>query len=396
MSTRRSRRALAGLAGAALALTVLPATAVQAATGSPAVPAPHLAPHRASHSAPLSATERIQDELARDTAVSLADSRWSAQLRAAALGSAAVDLHALSDRSTAPAGRRLEAAVADADQELAEAKGLDAGSGSLLRLRLADPSMRTALAKGVKPLVAAAVSDDNRNSVTAWDGAGRAHVLAADKLPALPVYLIDIDTSKALTAGLDVLDRELAKLGVGTAAGSQKPTAPTGAAASTDGVWTTRITSIGLADDMEPWIKGGAEIYALVTGWGQDGVARVDTVQMPYLDDDGRTYYPNQVLVNWFSYKYNLADVVLMEDDGDTNYKELARAIAAALLTLTDQGVYAPLVDAVLAAIPDSWYTDDPDYVDSWYTLSRQDQGRRTGASGNGWMTVEPYWVEQF
>ncbi|MFE7774646.1 DUF3103 family protein [Streptomyces sp. NPDC057445] len=385
MSTRRSRQALAGLAGVALALTALPATAVQAADRAPS----------GSGSAPVSATEKIQDRLARDTAASLGDARWSAQLRTAALGSAAVDLLALSDRSGAPAGRRLEAAAAEANRDLAAAKGLGAGSGSLLRVGLADPSMRTALAKGVKPLVAAAVSDDRRNSVTAYDGAGRTYRLSADKVPDRPVYLIDVDTSKALAAGLDVLDRELAKLGVG-AAGSPKAAGPRRSSASTGGMWTTKITSIRLNDDQEPWIKGGAEIYALVTGWGQDGVARVDTVQMPYLDDDGRTYYPNQVLVNWFNYKYNLADVVLMEDDGDTNYKELARAIAAILLTVTDQGAYTPLVDAVLAAIPDSWYTDDPDYVDSWYTLSRQEQGSRTGAAANGWMTVEPYWVQQF
>ncbi|AGS73599.1 hypothetical protein B446_33995 [Streptomyces collinus Tu 365] len=33
---------------------------------------------------------------------------------------------------------------------------------------------------------------------------------------------------------------------------------------------------------------------------------------MPYLDYDGTVYYPNQILVNWSHYKYNLADVVMM------------------------------------------------------------------------------------
>ncbi|MFI1394869.1 DUF3103 family protein [Streptomyces sp. NPDC020681] len=370
MSVRRSHRALAGLAGAVLALAALPVTTA------------HSTPQRTSTS--LSSTEKIQDRLARQTAASLGDTRWSAQLRSASLGTAAVDLLRLSERSTARAGLRMETAAAEANKDLVAAKGLPAGTGSLLRIKLADPSMRAALAKGARPLVAAAASDDDRKTVTAYDSAGRAHELDARRTPDRPVYLIDVDASKALAAGLGVLGDELAKAGVGNAA------------TAADGVWTTKITSIGVADDMEPWFKGGAETYAIVTGWGQNGVPQVDTVQLPYLDDDGTTYSPNQVLVKWFNYKYNLADVVLMEDDGDTNYKELARAIAAALLTLTDQGVYAPLVDAVLAAIPDSWYTDDPDYVDSWYSLSRQEQGRRTGASGNGWMTVEPYFVEQF
>jgi hypothetical protein len=117
---------------------------------------------------------------------------------------------------------------------------------------------------------------------------------------------------------------------------------------------------------------------------------------MPYLDNDKTTYYPNQILVNWSSYKYNLADVVMMEDDGDTNYAALAKAIADALLTITDQGAYIPLVNAILDAIPSSWYTNDPDYVDSWYTLAQSSSGRLNGARGNGWMSVTPYWVQQF
>ncbi|WP_405602248.1 DUF3103 domain-containing protein [Streptomyces sp. NBC_01410] len=387
MSTRITHRALAGLACAALALVALPVTTAQASAASSAA-----AP---SSSTSISTAEKIQDTLARKTAASLGDAPWSAHLRTASLRSTTVDLLELSRRADAPAARRMESAVAEANKDLAAAKGLGAGTGSLLRIRLADPSMRAGLAKGVKPLVAAAAQDDDRASVTAYDGAGHPHKLDANRTPDRPVYLIDIDTSKALAAGLDILDRELAKAGLALPA-LQKPIAQATSGAAASGVWTTKITSIGVADDQEPWFKGGAETYAIVTGWGQDGVPRVDTVQMPYLDDDGKTYYPNQVLVKWFNYKYNLADVVLMEDDGDTNYKALAQAIATALLTVTDLGVYAPLVDAVLAAIPDSWYTDDPDYVDSWYSLSRQDQGRRNGASGNGWMTVEPYFVEQF
>ncbi|MEV4131715.1 DUF3103 family protein [Dactylosporangium sp. NPDC049742] len=52
------------------------------------------------------------------------------------------------------------------------------------------------------------------------------------------------------------------------------------------------------------------------------------------------------------------------------------------------------IVDAILAALPSSWYTDDPDYVDSWYTLSTASSGHLTGAAGNGWMGVTPYFVQ--
>ncbi len=194
------------------------------------------------------------------------------------------------------------------------------------------------------------------------------------------MYVVDLDGSRALAAGLDVLHEELARRGVravrrpgvrryeaGTHLGRRR------------GFWTTRISAVSLSDDEEPWIKGDAEIYTLVTGFGHDGKVRVDPVDMPYLDSDGTVYRPQQILVNWSSYKYDLADAVMMEDDGSTNYRDLAKAIAAILLTVTDQGTYIPLVNAVLDAIPDDWWTDDPDYVDSWYTLARTDNGTRHG-----------------
>ncbi|MFJ8852930.1 DUF3103 family protein [Streptomyces sp. NPDC102437] len=53
------------------------------------------------------------------------------------------------------------------------------------------------------------------------------------------------------------------------------------------------------------------------------------------------------------------------------------------------------MVDALLDAIPANWWTDDPDYVESWYTLAKSSSGRRNGATGNGWMTVSPYHVPE-
>jgi Protein of unknown function (DUF3103) len=42
--------------------------------------------------------------------------------------------------------------------------------------------------------------------------------------------------------------------------------------------------------------------------------------------------------------------------------------------------------------MPNSWWTDDPDYVDSWYTLTTS-SSRFYGAAANGWMDLAPYWV---
>ncbi|MGW5902958.1 DUF3103 family protein [Streptomyces althioticus] len=318
-------------------------------------------------------------------AAALTDPAWRKRVRQAALTSDKVAVTALADGD-------LRTTLAAADRRIAAAKGLAPDVGPLLRLRLGDPSMRGALTAGTQPWVVAATSDDG--PVTAYDSRGRTHTLDARKAPARPVYVVDIDGSRALAAGLDVLHEELALRGVRSADPAPEPERARASAAAA-GFWTTRVTAVSLSDDQEPWIKGDAEIYTLVTGFGHDGKVRVDPVDMPYLDNDGTVYRPQQILVNWSSYKYDLADAVMMEEDGATNYRDLAKAIAAVLLTVTDQGAYVPLVNAVLDAIPDDWWTDDPDYVDSWYTLARTDNGTRHGARGNGWMTLEPYFVQE-
>ncbi|MEU6466554.1 DUF3103 family protein [Streptomyces sp. NPDC046976] len=394
MRPRHTRRHGTLTAAAATLVTFCAAQTLAAAPAAFAAPAPDAAAARAAraHSATASAVTSAQDRAARAIARSLGDASWNTRLRTAALNAHEVPV-------TQRADGALKSQLAAADRQIAQAKGLDAKTGPLLQLRLGDPSMRAALTAGTAPWVAAAVSDDDATTVTAYDSRGRAHRLDARTTPAHPVYVVDVDSSKALAAGMDVLREELVKDGVPSAAPVAVNTAHTAAApkaAATAGYWTTKITAVELSDDEEPWIKGAAEIYTLVSGFGQDGKVRVDPVDMPYLDYDGTVYKPNQILVNWSNYKYNLADAVMMEEDGSTNYRDLAKAIATALLTITDQGTYIPLVNAILDAIPDDWWTDDPDYVDSWYTLAQSNQGTYHGARGNGWMTVEPYFVEQF
>jgi len=158
------------------------------------------------------------------------------------------------------------------------------------------------------------------------------------------------------------------------------------------GYWANKVTAIRLSYDHEPDIKGAAEIFGIAGGFGLDGHVRCDIVTMPYLDRDGVTYYPNQVIVRYGHYKYNFADFVLYEDDGDTNYQALATLLIDALLIIADVGYFIPLANSIIDAMPDSWWTDDPDYTDSWYTLATT-SGRRYGAANNGWMDIQPSWV---
>ncbi|GAA0634340.1 hypothetical protein GCM10009535_07760 [Streptomyces thermocarboxydovorans] len=391
---RQIRAALTVLALSGLTLTTLQGTA--GATAASAA--------TASATAEPSPVASIERSTARALARSLAEPTWHKQVANAALAAEEVDLLPLTARSAAKSARDFRSTLVEAERDIAAAKGLGATDvGSLLQVRLAGkPVSESALTK-TSPLVASAPADDDAGVVIAYDTAGNAHELSARKAPERPVYVIGVDGQEALAAGLEVIDKELAAKGLGTLSAAETtrsaagtagtaPAGSTGSAAST-GFWTTRIKSISVADLKEPWFKGDAELFTLVTGFGTDGKVRVDTVTMPYVDDEDTTYYPGQILVNWSNYKYNLADAVLMEDDGDTNYSSLAKALAAALLTITDQGAYIPLVNAIIDAMPASWWSDDPDYVDSFYTLARETTGSRTGASANARMTVERYYV---
>ncbi|MGI5176861.1 DUF3103 family protein [Dactylosporangium sp. CA-152071] len=349
---------------------LIAATTVLALLGVPpssAVAAP------AAPAEPAGTVQAVTARLAGQLAVSLRDSGQRDRVVAAA-AAGPVDL------ATVRLGASFAASVRAANAAVHAAKGLP-GDVSLLQVRLAHPDMLPALRRGAVPVVAATPTDDAPANLIGYDPAGRTVHIAAAHVPQRPVLLVEVDTAKAMALGIEVVRQRLGGAG-------------TDAVAAATGYWATKVTAIRLSNDQEPWFKGGAEIYSIVGGFGLDGAAKVDIVQMPYLDNDGTTYTPNQLLVHFNGYKYNLADVVMMEDDGDTNYQQLAQAIATALLTIVDGGAYAPLVDAILAALPSSWYTDDPDYVDSWYTLSTASSGRLTGAAGNGWMDVTPYFVQ--
>ncbi len=368
-----SRRAPHTLA--ALALTV--ATAITTIAASPASARPADQPQASPTTSGVSA---ITDQVAQDLAAAMARPAIQKRVVKAAL-TGVVDLANVEPRSTFARG------AATANHAVLTAKGLPASSGSLLQLRLATPGMENSLRRGAAPLVAAAPTDDTSADVIAYRPSGGALALDAARAPHRPVILVEVNTDKALRIGLKLMRETWDSHGLASAT-QDGPTASAG-------YWATRVDAIRLNDDHEPWAKGSAEIFNLVGGFGHDGKVRIDTVQMPYLDNDGTTYYPGQLVVHFFQYKYNLADIVMMEDDGGTNYQQLAVAIATALLTIVDGGAYIPLVTPILNAIPGDWWTDDPDYADSWYTLATWSSGRLYGASGNGWMDVSPYWVPE-
>src|ERR1700712_4102302 len=148
-------------------------------------------------------------------------------------------------------------------------------------------------------------------------------------------------------------------------------------AAAANGRWTTRLDSIRLTDDEEPWISGAAEIYAITSGVIGDNGPELRIVDMPYLDDDGTTYTPHQIVIDWTDYSYQAANIQLFEHDDSTNYQDLVTALITAVGAIGSLAgkpqiqAITEIANRIIAAMPASWFSNDDDYVDTFYTIEK-------------------------
>ncbi|MED5526892.1 MAG: DUF3103 family protein [Pseudomonadota bacterium] len=272
-----------------------------------------------------------------------------------------------------------------AQRELAvQAKrGLTGKVDSLMQVRLAHPSMKAALDKGAAPLVAYVPDGDESqwSAIEAFAADGSSQMLDVHQLPARPVFVVGQDGRKAQSAGLKLVRQALVEAGLSSPVVS----------ADTAPLSTTLVQSIRANDVQEPWLLGNAEVFAVVAGI--DPFAdepQVDIVDMPYLDDEDKTYYPNQVLVYWDRYRWGAADVVFFEQDSDYNFQDLASLLVQVLgQALSAGGVpealpFAQLGQQIIKAMPSNWFSNDDDYLDAFYTLEQnQVYSNYPGASGN-------------
>ena len=282
----------------------------------------------------------------------------------------------------------------------AESKVNTVGKGSLapslVQFRLADASMLNDWQQGELPLFAFEPDGDDKQwaNIEAYDVEGNIHLLDVYELPQRPVIVIGLDKQQAMREGLAVMRDTFA---LSTHAESQLKRAKRQVSAfiaADQPISTTVIKQISVKDDEEPWISGKAEIYAIVTGVNPSRDEPVlDIIEMPYLDYSGTEYYPNQIVIHWERYRWAAADLVLMEHDDGTNYKDLATALLVAaeeiLKAYPDpevQGfaIIAKITNGIISAMPDAWFTNDDDFVDVYYTLQEDETyTNHYGAGGN-------------
>ena len=309
--------------------------------------------------------------------------------------------------------------LTEADQKIRTLKGIEQQADYLLEVRLANDAMTQMWLQGeVAPLIAfePSGSETTWTSVEAFDLDGNLHQLDVNELPNVPVLVVDQNSAIELKAGLEVMRLEMNRLEQPTMVQPYMPELPARAQAiapefsvaadKVEPLHTTVMKRIILEDDHEPWISGKAEIYAIITGVDPSREEPVvDLVEMPYLDYAGKEYLPNQIVVYWSRYRWGAVDMVLMEQDDGTNYKDLAQLLVSAATKALEAfpdldippylSVIASITNQVLEAIPDSLLTNDDDLVDIFYTLQ---QGEayidHPAARVNAVATFEPLIIE--
>jgi len=285
-----------------------------------------------------------------------------------------------------------------ANSALQQLKGLQQNTGSLLQVLFASDKMLSAWQQGERPLFAFAPAGDDTqwSEIEAFDQYGDIHYLSVDQMPTQPVFIVELDQKKVQDAGIAVTR------GILSANKFSKTTvSPKNQLSNEQPLQTSVLKKIRLEDDKEPWLSGGAEIYAIVTGIDPTRDEPIlDIVDLPYLDHDKTDYSPNQVLIHWQRYRWQAVDLLLMEQDDNTNYKtlaikllEISEQVMASIPDLQAQGyaIIPMLTNELLKAMPDEWFTNNDDYVDVFYTLfENKDYQEYKGASSNATITLSP------
>lgn len=156
------------------------------------------------------------------------------------------------------------------------------------------------------------------------------------------------------------------------------------------------INTISFSDVREPWIKGAAEVYAVISYVDKNGKAANEIVELPAIDSAGTTYDARQVVHFWKANRYKTVNISFFEHDSGYDYGQLttmlvASASAVVTSTLQDSNAKTVAVTAVLAEItrkvvdslPKGSTEDNDDFLDSIESIEKYEPGSRNGFSGN-------------
>lgn len=360
--------------------------------------------------------DQAREELARGVATLAADPGFDIALREhlakgkASLSEVLTDLHA-------PASAQAVEHLRDLERQAIELRGLTGALDALIDVRVHGVEENDPM-PAIADFWTGTLSRDpvsGAKQVVAFDTTGAEHRFPAEAMPSQPMLIVESDSDAALRAGVKVMNETMRRNGMQTEkrATRSRGTVSVGSIDAVPGGKAEQLTilkKIWLDNDHEPNTAGDAEIFAIVSGIGPDGKPQIMTKDMPWLDHDKRWYSPGMDLINWSDYSSGYVNVQLFEEDGSTNFKELALRVTEAVgdlslliapeapPTLIITGV-TKIGQEILKAMPSDWFQNKADYVDSYYVIERggdygTDDEPLRGARGQSKMILKPYKVK--
>ena len=282
------------------------------------------------------------------------------------------------------------------DLDVRQAKGLQEFSSGLLGLEVLWPAGRPQVLDWETVLFGVEPQGRKRDvtRVEAYDLHGGLHVLDPRTPPGVLVLMPGTDRREVKRAAIAFLNDGLrrAKLCAG-------PPAPGQPQHPVEPIYCAMLTRIWLADDQEPWWKGGAEVYAFTSGVDptQDRPS-IQLIDLPYLRYDHVAYAPRQLVLFWNQYRFDAANIQFWEQDSGTNYQDILTGVLTAVsaaMAVAGAPAFAwipALANAIIQAMPKDWFKDNDDYLDTFYTIQKgRTYGQWTGAAKNAVISLEPF-----
>lgn len=287
-----------------------------------------------------------------------------------------------------PSQAALAAWVRSRDLELRRRLGIEGTSPGVLELRVVWPQEDRRL-DWDRVLFAIRPSPDAPapETLAAYDLEGRLRRLDAKRPPEVPVLLLGADPREAVRAGLEVVNEGLKDAGWSPA---RVPLSP---------LSCMKLERFHIAAREKAWWWQDLEVYAIVSGIDPllDKPA-LHLEQLPYAKARGPEYRPGQVLLFWSDYRYQAANIQFWCHGDGTDYRELLgillRGVSLAMSLGGLQGFsFLPkLADAVVGAMPSSWWRGKDQLLDTFYAVEEcHAYVDRWGASENVRATLVPW-----
>ena len=125
-----------------------------------------------------------------------------------------------------------------------------------------------------------------------------------------------------------------------------------------------------------------------------------DTTVRDQLVGELRQRGPLALSENWSNFQFQAANIQLFEHDSNTSYQDLITAIisavgaAGSLAGIPTVQAITDIANRIVAAIPTSVFSNDDDFVDTFYTLEEtKTYTGLVGAARNATVSLTPFFV---